>query len=253
MRTPRRSLLLVLGTGLAAPALEAQAAGPSWLEAWQQVLQQRVDALGRVDFAGIAAEPDFLSRVVGAIGAEGPRGTGAEVLAWQLNAYNALAMWGIVQRGIPRSLGLIGRFAFFANTTIRVAGRDTSLKSFEDDVIRRAGEERVHFALNCMVRGCPRLPREAFRGARLEEQLSAAAREFCETPRHVRPDHARRINLLSQIFEFFTGDFVPAKAPDLVSYVNAWRREALPWTYELRFIEYDWTVNAQPGRSAGGG
>jgi hypothetical protein len=122
-------------------------------------------------------------------------------------------MYGIVLRGIPQALSFTGRFGFFANTTIIVAGQRTTLKSYEDDVIRRLGEERVHFALNCMVRGCPRLPREAFRAARLEAQLAAAAREFCESPYHVRPNPPDRSVQVSQIFEFFTGDFVPPRRP----------------------------------------
>lgn len=237
----RRALL---GATLALPWLHRGAW--AWQDGWAQVLRTRVDELGRVDFAGIAADPATLQGVVAAIGAGPEPAARADLLAWRVNAYNALAMWGIVRRGIPRSLGLLARFSFFANTTIRVAGRDTTLKSFEDDVIRRMGDERVHFALNCMVRGCPRLPREPFLGARLEAQLQEATREFCSDPRHVRADHARRVALLSQIFEFFTADFVPAAAPDLITYVNRWRPEQIPWTYEVRFPDYDWTINAQP-------
>ena len=37
-----------------------------------------------------------------------------------------------------------------------------SLYTLENDVIRPLGDERVHFALNCMVVSCPRLPRVAF-------------------------------------------------------------------------------------------
>jgi hypothetical protein len=247
---PRRALL---GAALFAPAVaRAQAGDPSWFDAWEAVLRQRVDAQGRVDFAGIAAAPGPLEAIVATIGTTRSEGTTqAELLAWRINAYNALAMLGIVRRGIPESLGLVGRYAFFVNTTVRVAGRDTSLKSFEDDVIRPMGEERIHFALNCMVRGCPRLPREAFRAARLEAQLAAAAREFCESGYHVRPDPARQAVFVSQIFQFFREDFVPAKAPTILAYVNRWRRQPVPEAWTLRFFEYDWSINRQPGPGGG--
>lgn len=252
----RRAILAAL---LAAPAVaRAQGADPPWFDAWEEVLRRRVDAQGRVDFAGIAASPGPLPAIVAEIGATGPETaprlfpTRAHVLAWRINAYNALAMHGIVARGIPESLGLVGRYAFFVNTTVRVAGRNTSLKSFEDDVIRPMGEERIHFALNCMVRGCPRLPREAFRAARLEAQLAAAAREFCESGYHVRPDPAREAVFVSSIFQFFTEDFVPAKAPTVLAYVNRWRRQPVPEGWTLRFFDYDWTVNRQPGPGAAG-
>lgn len=244
---------LFLAAALAAPAtLQAQtAADPAWFDAFEAVLRQRVDAQGRVDFAGIAAAPQPLAAVVAEIGASAPAdGRAAHLLAWRINAYNALAMHGIVQRGIPQSLSFVGRYGFFVNTGFRISGRETSLKSFEDDVIRKMGEERIHFALNCMVRGCPRLPREAFRSVRIEAQLAAAAREFCESGYQVRPAPDRRAVFVSQIFQFFTEDFVPAKAPSVLAYVNRWRREPIPADWTLRHFDYDWSINSQT-RNAG--
>jgi organic radical activating enzyme len=257
--TRRRALLAGAAALVAAPLRAQTAADPAWFDAFEAVLRQRVDARGRVDFVGIAAAPQPLAAVVAEIGASGPENapgmfpTPAHVLAWRINAYNALAMLGIVRRGIPDQLNFLGRYGFFVNTTVRVAGRDTSLKSFEDDVIRPMDEERIHFALNCMVRGCPRLPREAFRAARLEAQLAAAAQEFCESGYQVRPAPDRQAVFVSQIFQFFTGDFVPAKAPTVLAYINRWRRDPVPAEWTLRFFDYDWTVNRQPGTGGDAG
>ena len=225
-----------------------------WLEAWDAVLRRRVDAEGRVDFAGLAAAPGPMPEVTRFIATVDPRSrpdlfpTAAERMSYYLNAYNALAMGGIVARGIPDSLGLVGRYAFFVNTDFQVGGRGISLKALEDKVIRPLGEERVHFALNCMVRGCPRLPREAFRPATLEAQLAAAAREFCGSGYQVRPDPASRSVFISQIFEFYASDFL-ARAPSLLAYVNRWRAQPVPEDATPRFFPYDWTINKQPGQA----
>ena len=53
-----------------------------------------------------------------------------------------------------------------------------SLYTYENDVIRPLGDPRVHVSLNCMVRGCPRLPRSPFSGKVLQKQLEALAIEF---------------------------------------------------------------------------
>lgn len=261
----RRHLLAGLAAlPLAAPALpRAQPARPGldvtgWLDAWAEVLRRHVDAEGRVDFAGVAATPGPLPEVTRFVAAHGPRSrpelfpTPADRLSYYLNAYNALAMGGIVARSIPDSLNLVGRYAFFVNTTFQLDGRGISLKALEDDVIRPLGEERIHFALNCMVRGCPRLPREPFRPATLEAQLAAAAREFCTSGYQVRPDPGSRSVFVSQIFEFYTPDFL-AKAPNLLAYVNRWRPQPVPAEATLRFFPYDWTVNRQPGRAGAAG
>ncbi len=259
----RRALLgaataaLAAGAAVLRPA-RGQGGGfsmPAWLDAWEAVLRRHVDGQGRVDFDGIARAPGPLPEVVRGVAAADPWGrpgsfaAPAQRLSFLINAYNALAMHGIVERGIPRSLGLLGRLTFFTGTTFNVGGRAISLKSLEDDVIRPLGEERVHFALNRMVRGCPRLPEEPFRPERLEAQLAAAAREFCGSAYQVRPDPGNRTVWLSQIFDFYTGDFL-AKTPDLIAYVNRWRAEPLPTDWAVRFFEYDWTVNRQPGSGA---
>lgn len=245
VRVARRALLL---GGLAAPALAQQPAfAPAlWHDAWEAVLRARVDAAGRVDFAGIAAAPEPLRAVVTAAARADLDAMAPDArLAFLIDGYNALAMWGIVQRGIPERLDVFDRFGFFVRTQFRFAGRSISLKALEDDVIRAIGEERIHFALNCMVRGCPRLTRQAHRPATLEAQLAAAAREFCESGFQVRADPARRGVWLSQIFQFFTADFTPAKAPNLIAYVNLHRQEKLDERWTTRFFDYDWSINAQ--------
>ena len=247
----RRSLLLAT---LAAPALAQQSFSlDTWTDRWEAILRARVDRQGRVDFAGLQANPQPLAAIAGALANAGPRSTpgampdAASRLAFYINAYNALAMHGIVERGVPQALGLIDRFAFFGRTQFALDGGSTSLKSLEDNTIRPLGEERVHFALNCMVVACPRLPQEAFRPARLEAQLQAARVEFCDSPYHVRPQPADNTVFLSTIFNFYTRDFVPAKAPDLVTYVNRTRAVPVP-PLRVTFLEYDWTINRQPAR-----
>ncbi len=254
MTLHRRSLML---GALALPAVaRAQAAFnlDAWTDRWEAILRARVDAQGRVDFAGLAAEPRPLAEAAAALATAGPRATPAAMptaearLAFLINAYNTLAMHGIVQRGVPRALGLIDRFAFFARTNFGFDGGQISLKSLEDTVIRPIGDERIHFALNCMVVACPRLPQQAFRAARVNAQLDATSREFCNGAYHVRPQPADGVVFLSTIFRFYTVDFVPAKAPDLVTYVNRWRTTPVAQNLRPMFLDYDWTINAQPGR-----
>jgi hypothetical protein len=78
---------------------------------------------------------------------------------------------GCVQAGVPESLGGLTKLTFFYLRTFTIGGKSISLYTFENDVIRPLGEERVHFALNCMVVSCPRLPRVAFSAAELDGQL----------------------------------------------------------------------------------
>ena len=92
---------------------------------------------------------------------------------------------------------------------------------------------------------CPRLPREPFAAARLNEQLEREATFFFNESRNVQVDDARRQLRLSEILDFFPADFL-ASAPSLTAYVNRYRASQVPESYTVVFIPYDWTINRQP-------
>lgn len=219
--------------------------------AWTRVLRERVDEQGRVDFVGLSRDPAPLDTYVAYVGATSPDSfadRGARI-AYLINSYNALAMWNVLRNNIPERLTLLGRVGFFKATRVVVGGREISLYDYENDVIRPLGEERVHFALNCMVVSCPRLPRLPFTGPGLERELDAAARLFFSEPRNLVVDDARRTMRVSAILDFYTEDFL-AKAPSLPAYVNRYRAPPVPTDYSTAFLDYDWTINRWPERRA---
>ena len=186
---------LLLVSGLAACSIDVPApkavvpppsapdAGSEALAAWGRVLSTRVDAEGRIDFAGLVRNGADLNAYVAWVAAVSPESRPAAFpsteakLAYFINAYNALAMYNVVRSGMPLHLPS-DKVRFFYWDKLLIGGRRVSLYDFENDVIRPLEDPRVHFALNCMVRSCPRLPREPFAAERLDSQLEAAAKEF---------------------------------------------------------------------------
>jgi hypothetical protein len=237
-------------TVTSAPVLGAPAGTDvgSWEAFWTSVLTRYVDDAGRIDFAGLQKDHRDLDTVVGFVGAVDPASQPQAFpdrhsrIAFYINAYNALAMYGVVHAGVPKSLGGFRKFSFFYLQKFLVGGKEISLYRLENDVIRPLGEERIHFALNCMVNGCPKLPRSAFVADALERQLDRAARTFMREDRNVRVNPLRGEVWLSAIFDFYTQDFL-AHAPSLITYVNRYRAEPIPSDFKVRFIDYDWTVN----------
>ncbi len=246
--------LMLIGTAVPAE-VELPATVAEWEALWTKVLSEHVDDAGRIDFGSLSQNRRELDRVVSFIAAVDPVSQPSRFpdrpsrLAYYINAYNALAMYGVVDAGLPKSLGGVRKFTFFYLRTFSVGGKSISLYNFENDVIRPLGEQRVHFALNCMVVSCPRLPRTAFSANMLDRQLDAAARAFIGEDRNVRADAAKREIWLSAIFDFYTKDFL-AHAPSLVAYVNRYRVGKLPPDLTVRFLDYDWTVNER--RRVGG-
>ena len=218
--------------------------------AWARVLERRVDDRGRVDFEGLERDRADLDRFVSWVYAIGPNnrpelfGSRAEVLAYHLNAYNALAMYSVLAAGLPRSLSEYGLIRFFYLRRVAIGGEAMSLYRYENEVIRPLGDERVHFALNCMAASCPRLPRKPFRASTLDAALAEETRRFLDEPRNVALDAARCKVGLSEIFNFYPEDFL-AKAPSLIAYVNLHRSMPVPARCDVEFIGYDWTVANQ--------
>ena len=117
----------------------------------------------------------------------------------------------------------------------------------------RIEKPRVHFALNCASRGCPRLPAAAFSAEHLDAELAREASSFVREPRNVRVDaNARRLHL-SQIFEWYEADFVgrpggPSTLPEYIASLlpaDAARGLRACATCRIEFIPYDWRLNDQ--------
>jgi hypothetical protein len=222
---------------------------------WTRLLATFVDEEGRTDFRTLATEPEPLKALVDFIESTSPSShpglfpTREDVLAYHINAYNILAMYGVIDEGIPKDFnGFFKRAGFFKFRSVIIGGDKTSLYDYENKVIRPLDEPRVHFVLNCMVRDCPRLPQQAFLSGTLETQLEAATQEFFSKEKHFRLDAGKKTVYLSSILDFYTEDFVTSgKAKDLASYVNRYRRVPVPAGYKVKFIKYDWTINQSPG------
>lgn len=185
---------------------------------WARVLAKNVDHRGRVDFHAVATD--------------------------QADLDSFLSMFNVIDSGFPRALGPVRRLAFFGVNRFRIGGERMSLYTLENDVIRPLGDERVHFALNCMSVGCPRLPREPFRPERLSGTLDAMPREFFAEPRNLEILPEQKRARVSSILKFYREDFLK-KAPTLIAYVNRYRSPPIPEDYAVEFIDYDWTVNDQ--------
>jgi hypothetical protein len=232
---------------------EPAAAGCEPQACWSELLKQHVNSKGQVNFDAVRTDRAKLAAYVRFIAAESPWNRPEAYsdpearLAYYLNSYNALAMWGVLENGMPRDFdGFFKRLGFFKLNEYEIGGRFISLYDYENDVIRKVGDPRVHFALNCMSVGCPRLPQEPFPAKNLDNILHAGALEFFNSSQHLRIDHGTKTAHVSEILKFFTGDFVgEGKAPDLISYINKYASEKIPADYQLAFIPYDWTVNRQ--------
>ena len=259
-RSPRTAALVLS----ALLPLVLHAASKFSYEDWGKVLGRYVDARGYVNYEALVKDRGDLDRFVAAIEKTSPRSNPElfparnDQLAYWLNAYNAQVFKGVLARGPERESvwkgGIFSGYSFFVGMDIVLGGEKLNLKKLEDKIIREGFKDpRVHAALNCASKGCPRLPEVPFDPGKLDEQLDDGMKGFVAESRNVTVDDAANTVTLSKIFDWFSGDFVAYEKahgdPDgsQIDYVNRYRGALpkVPRDYRIRFFEYDKGVNKQ--------
>ena len=220
------------------------------------VLEQHVNERGEVAFEALRDDPSntrglpALERYVRAIGRTSLTGFASPEsrLAHMINAYNALSMYNVIASGVPETHAGLAKIHFFVTQQFLIGGKTLSLYAFENDIIRKLDEPRVHFVLNCSAVSCPVLPRKMFTAASLNEALNRETRAFFVRPENLRVDDASRTIFFNEILRFYTEDFTPRHAPSLIEYAARYVSRDLPRDYATAFSPYDWTVANQRRR-----
>lgn len=170
-----------------------------------------------------------------------------ERLAFWINAYNAFAIKGILDRYSP--VGYVGRYHYFIGQEYRVGGATINLYDLERQVlIKQFQEPLIHFAIACASTSCPKLQPWTYEPDQLDRQLDRVARDFINDPTRNRFDRNRKIASLSMIFKWFDDEFTKA-AGSVLAYITRYvsdpelAQDLTRSEYRIEYLEYDWTLN----------
>jgi hypothetical protein len=242
MEGMKTSLLLCFTFSLAA-ATTTFGQKSDWVASYNTLLGKYVTSSGvkYADWKGNAGDMQAIQGVVDGIAKENVSAMGKQQqLAFYLNAYNAWILHEALGK-YPTSSVKDTFFSFFTSKRITVGGQQTSFKALEDNVIRKLGEPRVHFALNCASRSCPPLNRTAFSADKLDGQLEALAKGYVNSERGVKFNAATKSAELSKIFDWYKDDF---KADGgALAFINKRRSTQIPADAKISYQDYDWGLN----------
>jgi hypothetical protein len=245
-----RALGVVAAIGLAPIRVQAGAFDHA---AWTTLLAAHVDDAGRVAYRDLQArDRDVLDGYLVQLAAATPDSLPpAEQIAFWINAYNAGMVSAVLQGRTPEPP--ISRVKVFKFWKFTVAGKERTLDEVEHEILRRRFDEpRIHFALVCAATSCPPLRREAYRGADLDAQLDDQGRRFVrDRTRNVLDANAGTLRI-SKIFDWFRSDFEKSGGSVhefLARYASdEATRVWLAGRPPISHVDYDWTLNAQPGQ-----
>ena len=223
---------------------------------WGSLLTEYVDGDGSVDYARWKkADSRTLNRYLARMGGVDTGSLGRdENLAFWINVYNALTVRGILEfyplGSIKEKVSRFGGFNIWDDYMVLVEGNEYSLNHIEHKILRVLGDPRIHFAIVCASRGCPRLRNEAYAAATVDTQLHDNALDFFRRAQNFRTDPTRARVYLSSILKWFGDDFGRDEAAVRVR-IATWivdpdARELLEQeNVKVRYLDYDWTLNKQ--------
>lgn len=232
-------------------AAENSPATPTFdVSGWNTIVSTYVTDDGGFRYEALRANEEhlgLLNAFVQSIGAAQPDSWSRdEQLAFYINAYNALTIKSVIELWPVTSV--MRERGFFRSREHQVAGSSITLDHLENQIIRteRFSEPRIHFLVNCASVGCPPLANRAITSENLEGRLEQGARAFVRAS--TRIDRRRGRTRLSQIFEWFGGDFseVGGVRGFVASHLD---EEDATFVRDTRsgigFYDYDWTLNGR--------
>ena len=108
-------------------------------------------------------------------------------------------------------------------------------------------DERIHFALNCASRSCPKLREEPYEASRLDTQLDFQTRTFLNGPQGHRIDPAGRVLYVSRILRWYREDFERAAGSPREYLIRNLTGDAAAAAsdpaWKIDYLDYDWTLN----------
>jgi len=228
--------------------LNAETATPVFShKSFADVVAQHVNE-GLVDYPSISRDKNY-HLYLSALEPDTPLPSPSAALAYWINAYNALAIKGILDGRSPESF--FGKIGYFYNAEYKVNGRTINLYDLEHGIIIPLGEPRIHFALNCASVSCPALSNKPYLADTLEQQLENAAATFINDNSRNRFDYDTKTAYLSEIFDWFEQDFAKHSGSVqnfLALYVtdNRISNALANNEFTIEYLEYDWSLNGTP-------
>lgn len=218
-------------------------------EIWDSLLQSHIYPYGEVDYKGLIQDSLKLNRYIDLISTNHPNDqnwTKDEQLAYWINAYNVFTIRLIIRNYPLTSINNIKNGIPFVNSvwdikSIKIEDQTYDLNNIEHGILRKFyNEPRIHFAINCASKSCPKLRNEAYTANKIEDQLNEQARAFINNQVKNKILSDQEIKL-SKIFKWFRGDFT--KERELVDFINTYSNIQILNDASISYMDYDWRLN----------
>lgn len=183
---------------------------------------------------------------------------GNEAAAYWLNLHNLAVVAAIVAEDVGNSLREErgtgpAPGAFWTTPRVTVGGENLSIAELEEKALSLVDTSDVLYGLYQGAEGGPALPRRAFEGASLEEELAKLGRRYVNGRRTVR---ARRSTVrVPEVYTWYSDRLFAGDDGQLIAHLSAHAKpdlkDDLADVSEVKTIRFDYGLDAYVPRATG--
>jgi len=194
---------------------------------------------GNVNYNGFKSNWSVLRTYIKALGENMPtdQWTKEDKLAYWMNAYNAMTV-DLILRNYP--LASIKDIKDpWGQRFWKLGEKYYNLNEIEHKILRKMGDARIHFGINCASFSCPPLLNEAFTAQKVDTQLDILARRFVNDKK--RNTITTNSIEISEIFNWFAKDFKTNGS--VIDFLNKYSDVQIASNAKRRYKDYNWSLN----------
>ena len=122
---------------------------------------------------------------------------------------------------------------------IKIDGGKIALNTIEHEILRPMGDPRIHFAIVCASKSCPKLLNYAYESETLDQQLEHVTKMFINDPS--RNSISQSTPKISKIFKWYKTDFPKSEA--FIAFLNNYSTIKILAKAEIDYLNYSWKLN----------
>ena len=239
----KRIVVLLILTVFASTNVEVNAARIN-NDSWSELLQKYVDNKGNVNYKGMKKELPKLISYLDQFKTISPDGNWSknEKLAYWINLYNASTVYLVATNYPVKSIKRINTGMPWSKKFVKSGSKTYTLNDIEHKIIRpKFNDPRIHAALNCAAKSCPKLLNTAYKAETLDKQLDAQTISWINDSEKniISPSKLK----LSKLFDWYKSDFDVAGG--VVKFVSKYNQSKVTINSKAKivYLEYDWSLN----------
>ncbi|PKV48155.1 uncharacterized protein DUF547 [Aquimarina sp. MAR_2010_214] len=209
---------------------------------WDLQLLLNVSEDGKVDYNGFMNDSSQLYRYFKQLSENPPQENWAreEKLAYWINAYNAYTIKLVIDSYPIKSIKDLDDP--WGKKFFKIDGIWHSLGELEHKILRKFGDPRIHFAINCASISCPRIWNRAYTANNVNNALDYQTKKFINDPSFntITKDKV----IVSKIFTWYKKDF-RVNGGNVKDFINRYSAIKIDKQSKKGYKEYNWKLNEQ--------